>query len=53
MELHTVFLHFVNTAVSAGWVVLGVLVLRLVLMKRQNGHACFCGPLSGRAWFFR
>lgn len=33
MELHTVFLHFVNTAVSAGWVVLGVLVLRLVLMK--------------------
>lgn len=33
MKLSDVFLFFVNTAVSAGWVVLGVLLLRLILKK--------------------
>lgn len=41
--MSAVFLEFVNRGITAGWIVLAVLLLRLLFKRRRNGSPFFCG----------
>lgn len=41
-----VFLKLVNLSISASWLILAVLVLRVVLKKRRSGSCRFFGAWS-------
>ncbi len=47
--MHTVFLQLVNRSIAAGWLVLAVLVLRLVLQRAPKWiHVCLWGLVAVR-----
>ncbi|MFQ9051806.1 MAG: hypothetical protein ACLR5H_00170 [Oscillospiraceae bacterium] len=43
--MEQLFLTILNRAVTAGWLVLLVMVLRVVLKKRPRRRTMACGPL--------